>query len=201
MGNVGNDYFYGAYVKFVLNGSGGGSEVVPATAQTGDWLGIVLISLFIMALVGAGIFAFVKRNSVVKIAKSISAKSGTVASAISNHRIIVAAVLAIAVLLIAGIAFSSKAFAKDGRQDVASPPYQVVDATFDTETNSISIPTVHISDPNCIDESAGIRYFRAMIESFSISPVNDAVSSELGTWTVYLDNIQVYSGPALASIQ
>ena len=34
MGNVGNDYFYGAYVKFVLNGSGGGSG--SGTPQTGD---------------------------------------------------------------------------------------------------------------------------------------------------------------------
>lgn len=33
-----DEYFYGAYVKFILNnsGGGGGGENIPASAQTGD---------------------------------------------------------------------------------------------------------------------------------------------------------------------
>lgn len=145
MTGVGTDYFYGAYIKFVLNNSGGGSG--SGTPQTGDWLGIVLISLLLMAIVAASVFAFVKRNSVVKIAKSISAKSGTVASAISSRRIIIAAVIAIGILLIAAITFSSKAFAEPNDYNrPAAPPFKTVEATMDSASKTVSIPTVHIID-------------------------------------------------------
>ena len=147
MSFLGDDYFYGAYIKFVLNGSGGGSEEIPATAQTGDLLGIMLILLFVIALVAAAIFSFVKRNSLFELAKSISAKSGSVASAIQNHRVIVAMVLTIGILLIAAITFSSKAFAESNEYGKpAAPPFKTIEASMDAGTKTVSIPTINIVD-------------------------------------------------------
>ncbi len=142
----------------------------------------MLISLLATALIAVTVIAFVKRNSLVDIAKSISAKSGTVASAFSNHRVIVVAIIAIGVLLIAGITFSSKALAESNEyKKPAAPPYQTAVATIDENAQTISIPSVNIID-NYQPEGATVPGdFRAAIKSFSIRPLNGLKSNNLGT--------------------
>ncbi|MDO5426289.1 MAG: hypothetical protein Q4F54_00310 [Coriobacteriia bacterium] len=187
-----SSYIYGAYLNFVTNGGGGGTESVDASAQTGDIVAILVCLLACLMVVAAGlIFGVMYKRS--KITCANHSRFGALTQTIINNKIIVAAILAVCVIAIAVGAFTARALAdvNDDPEKPAAPPYSQVVANGDASNGEVSVDTIHIVD------SYAAQYNKVPeIKSFSINAINGVDALKLGNWHVSIDGFEVYSGPA-----
>lgn len=184
------DYVYGAYLNFVVGSEGGGGGITPS-AQTGDFLAAIIFAIVAVVLLSAIVVLFTSKFKKINLFSNSFSKVGAIAKSLTSKKVMLVSIIVAAILAVAAASFSVKAFASINFDNPCAPPYSVATGTMDKSSNTITVPTVIISD-EAVKETE--KY--ACIKVLSLKGLDQFANKNLGTWTVKIDDCVVYTGQA-----